>query len=331
DTEPEHKTKWSADKITAHEGLSTNAIFEVLWKAGDKIWLPYNQVRELDLVSLYLDAQSVDTIDDLPTGTGTLPANDPQVFLESLAPENLFKQSSTQTCNQPPPASNHSLLFSTYNSLVNYPTASMSFRPKNHYIPHLCLVAQPNGFVQLTSVEHNLIIHPAQLQKFVEHNASICSCSATATMIEPVSYESFAKVYNASKGDNPCQFILRDPQTDLYDYNSFSIPKSLFNFPIIDNCYAKFCAFGIINAQGDINRHVVRYQARSESHREEKEIKRHHNDDVNPDGLRIHLSYNKGKKKRSNKEQSPSGVTEPSDPDDSMPVNKFIDKTTLEA
>ncbi|KNZ82020.1 hypothetical protein J132_08908 [Termitomyces sp. J132] len=90
DTGPKHKVKWAADKIVSHAGSKSNAIFKVLWQAEDKTWLTYNQVNELDLIPPYLDAQGVEIISKLPTGTGTPPIDISQIFLGSCHFEDTF-------------------------------------------------------------------------------------------------------------------------------------------------------------------------------------------------------------------------------------------------
>ncbi|KAG5641464.1 hypothetical protein H0H81_011174, partial [Sphagnurus paluster] len=71
-------TEWAADKIVAHRGNKTSAIFEVLWKAGDKSWMSYQQVVDLNLLEPYLEALGLGDIAEVSGGTGTPPPDDPQ-------------------------------------------------------------------------------------------------------------------------------------------------------------------------------------------------------------------------------------------------------------
>ena len=82
DSEPE----WAVDKILSHSGSSQEAIFEVLWKAGDITWLPYLQIEHLNALKEYLDLQGVEDIDLLPAGKGKPPHQDPQIFSGSMVP-----------------------------------------------------------------------------------------------------------------------------------------------------------------------------------------------------------------------------------------------------
>ncbi|KAJ7658849.1 hypothetical protein DFH06DRAFT_924472, partial [Mycena polygramma] len=47
--------EWAVDKITSHHGRRTKAIFEILWKTGDKTWMPYQQASKLAAFREYLD------------------------------------------------------------------------------------------------------------------------------------------------------------------------------------------------------------------------------------------------------------------------------------
>ena len=73
--------EWAVDKITSHKGSKSDALFEVRWKSGDPMWLPYDQVEHLAALQEYFDALGVSNVSDLPDGAGSPPTNDPQVFL----------------------------------------------------------------------------------------------------------------------------------------------------------------------------------------------------------------------------------------------------------
>lgn len=76
--------EWAIDRIVAHAGSGENAIFETLWKSGDRTWVPYSAIPKLGVVAEYLELQGVNRIADLAQGAGTPPSNDPQVFLGCL-------------------------------------------------------------------------------------------------------------------------------------------------------------------------------------------------------------------------------------------------------
>ncbi|KAG5728931.1 hypothetical protein E4T56_gene8455 [Termitomyces sp. T112] len=189
------------------------------------------------------------------------------------------------------------------------------------------MLFRPKGSLQMR------LTHPTLLG-YVDHDANIRRRSATVNMVEPNGYEGFATIYNRNKGDNPCEFILRKPETGLYNYDSFPIPQSVLTFPVVDSRYSKFRAFGIIKPDGEVNqeawasmknallrphREAVRNQARSDSCREEKELKKRRFEDANADVFSLPTSSraNSNKKKRAQKD---TATSESSEGDKEMPI-----------
>ncbi|KNZ80888.1 hypothetical protein J132_03877, partial [Termitomyces sp. J132] len=78
----QHPTEWAAEKIVSHTGSGGHLLFEVLWKSGDRTWLLHNEVEDLTLLQLYLDAIRVENVAELPISSGPLPPHDPQIFLD---------------------------------------------------------------------------------------------------------------------------------------------------------------------------------------------------------------------------------------------------------
>jgi hypothetical protein len=81
DFEPE----WAVDKILSHSGSKEDSLFEVLWKAGDVTWLPFNQIEHLNALTVYFEALGIEKIAELARGTGKPPMQDPQIFIGSLS------------------------------------------------------------------------------------------------------------------------------------------------------------------------------------------------------------------------------------------------------
>ncbi|KAG6870856.1 hypothetical protein C0993_004029, partial [Termitomyces sp. T159_Od127] len=129
----------------------------------------------------------------------------------------------------------------------------MSFRPKDHYRPHPLLAARPDGLVQLTSVEPNIVVHPLQLQEYIRYDNDVRRHSLTVNTYVPAGYAEFAAAYNASKGDNPCEFTTWNETTSSYNVDNFAIPPSLLTFPYCDPRYNDFRVFGLIKTNGDID------------------------------------------------------------------------------
>ncbi|KAG5720641.1 hypothetical protein E4T56_gene4945 [Termitomyces sp. T112] len=334
ETEPEHNVEWAADKIVNHAGSKKQAIFEVLWRAGDITWLPYDQVKELDLLAPYLDAQNASNISELTPGTGKPPVDDPQVFLGSLQLESTYINPLNTTQQHlslhPIYSEPLSLLFveitppshlqsmDTAAATISCPT-NANFRPKSHYKPHPLLGMHPDGFLQLAADDPNLTIHPAQLLHFLDHDSNIRRRHPTI-----------------NTGDNPCEFAMRDPETGTYNINNYSIPRSILTFPFFNNRYLELRSFNVIDGNGDVNedgwanvknallrphRDAVRNQARSESRKAEKKFKKRRLKEAKSEGFKPISASGLSKKGR--------GVNRSNDPVDKMPVDQFIQQTTL--
>ena len=81
---PEVENEWAVDRILSHSGSGENSLFEVKWKAGDTTWLPYYQIKHLQVLEAYLDLFGISDAAKLPTGNGNPPQDDPQIFLGAL-------------------------------------------------------------------------------------------------------------------------------------------------------------------------------------------------------------------------------------------------------
>lgn len=85
--------EWAVDKITCHRGSHSNAEFEVQWTAGDRSWLPYDEVAHLKALTDYFEAIGVDGVEGLrERDDGGLSDDNPQVSLGHLAPHQASRQ-----------------------------------------------------------------------------------------------------------------------------------------------------------------------------------------------------------------------------------------------
>ncbi|KAG6877694.1 hypothetical protein C0993_005019 [Termitomyces sp. T159_Od127] len=253
-----------------------------------------------------MPVQNVETIANLTAGSGTPLVDDPQIFLGSLMSEGLYRDDDHRLGDyrlhpkgrlKSPPSFNNLSIPTT----STYPLRQihMSFCSKDHYKPHPCLAIRPDGFIQLTSIDSNLIVHPAQLVKYLDHDKAIWDHQITVDLVAPARYKEWAAAYNSSKGDNPCEFATFDIVTELYNCDSFTIPRSLLTIPFFDNRYSELCVLGIIDGKGDLieggwanvknallcpHREAVRNQARSDARKAKRALKK----------LRIHDNPFKG-------------------------------------
>jgi hypothetical protein len=74
--------KCAIDSIVSHSRSGTDSVFEIKWKLGDKMWMPYYQVEHLNALPAYLELVGVEKVLGLPKGSG-MPPNDPQMFVLS--------------------------------------------------------------------------------------------------------------------------------------------------------------------------------------------------------------------------------------------------------
>ncbi|QRW17517.1 Ty3/Gypsy polyprotein/retrotransposon [Rhizoctonia solani] len=64
----ESPQEWAVDRITSHKGKGRNAIFELVWKTGDRTWEPYQNIKHLEALETYREAQGVPNAGKLPIG-----------------------------------------------------------------------------------------------------------------------------------------------------------------------------------------------------------------------------------------------------------------------
>ncbi|KAJ7454444.1 hypothetical protein FB451DRAFT_1518057 [Mycena latifolia] len=49
--------EWAVDRIVIHYGRRSTSLFEVLWKSGDKSWMPYGQAKRLEVLEEFANPQ----------------------------------------------------------------------------------------------------------------------------------------------------------------------------------------------------------------------------------------------------------------------------------
>jgi hypothetical protein len=87
-------------------------VFEVLWKSGDKTWLPFDSVEHLDTLKDYFNVVGIDSISELTTGNGDAPVDDPQVFSGHVfISDEYFNDANSQNPQDNPPLAPSSSIF----------------------------------------------------------------------------------------------------------------------------------------------------------------------------------------------------------------------------
>ena len=57
--------KWAVDKVLRHRGSHSDTEFEIQWTAGNKSWMPYDEVSHLRAIADYFEALGVTGIENL--------------------------------------------------------------------------------------------------------------------------------------------------------------------------------------------------------------------------------------------------------------------------
>jgi len=90
---------WSIGSIGDHQGKGRDSLFEVVYKAGDRVWLPYHEVSKLEALNQYFEALGIVKIGDLPKkispinpsislfGVATAGSRDPISFIDKMIEE----------------------------------------------------------------------------------------------------------------------------------------------------------------------------------------------------------------------------------------------------
>ncbi|KAF8799604.1 hypothetical protein BYT27DRAFT_7031803, partial [Phlegmacium glaucopus] len=65
---PDIENEWAVELIKSHAELGENVIFEIKWKSGDVTWMPYYQIKHLQVLEEYFSLLGVNSIAELPVG-----------------------------------------------------------------------------------------------------------------------------------------------------------------------------------------------------------------------------------------------------------------------
>lgn len=247
----EHVEEWAADKVIAHRGAKDNAMFEVLWKAGDKTWMDLAQVRELKLLDAYLEVLGVDSVADLSDGTGNPTNDDPQIYLGNLQIED------------------------SQNYKVHEIPSVSSFPLSTHLVPILsarCTMPEPPskghpGFrirdercvYLFRDRSITFLIHPLQLDLYVcFHIAVLYRKEHQHTY--PIGYNEFATKFNAHPHylGKFCSF-----DTDVNEWNRleplhgrncsvFPVPTEFLDMSFVDPRHTQLVQLNFLTENGDV-------------------------------------------------------------------------------
>ncbi|KAF6764486.1 hypothetical protein DFP72DRAFT_1130369 [Ephemerocybe angulata] len=77
--------EFPVERILSHQGAKTDARFELLWKDGEKSWMPYHKIAHLGVLTEYLEAMGASDITRLSDGNGKMQNIDEQVELGEIS------------------------------------------------------------------------------------------------------------------------------------------------------------------------------------------------------------------------------------------------------
>jgi transposase InsO family protein len=266
--------EWAADKIISHVGSKTQALFEVLWKAGDKTWLPYHQVKDLNILEPYLEASGVEAILELSEGIGEPPINDPQIFVGHIIADASETMPEFLVYGLDDFLPSDSLQL---NATIISPTFTM---PKDSSLPPGRIPRHSRTMDQrLKAIHPNLrregdyfyissvgspassveAIHPLHLELILDYDIAVRQ-GASPRPVEPLGYLSFAETFNdenprpyrlASVTDDglwvPKGPLIPRDQVDL----SYSNPDAPITHPLLR-------LYEIVDAEGRVKEDTLR-------------------------------------------------------------------------
>ncbi|KAF7326222.1 Gag-pol polyprotein [Mycena kentingensis (nom. inval.)] len=85
-----NSNQWAVDKIVNHYGSKRKALFEILWKSGDKSWMPYEQTKRLQAFEDYLETSGVSDIRELTQGTAQPDPGAAELFLGAVSVQGVY-------------------------------------------------------------------------------------------------------------------------------------------------------------------------------------------------------------------------------------------------
>ena len=248
--------EWAADKIVSHARSRSDSVFEILWKSGDKSWVPFAELADMNLLDLYLEAQGAESIADLGLRSGSPPRDDSQIFLAYLQPGNkdFYKNGTSLTPSFSPTTSDFFTIDPPCLSLFATAFSDSAMSGCDH-VPdpikciNFCkefkeaknLVQQGDGILVLERCEGlpTLKVHPYQSKLFIDFKEAMQKNTRDATIML-VGYAEWAEEFNrfCVGRKSTAQFTEWDTTTHQWkDLLKHPIPPSTLPLTFSDLCY----------------------------------------------------------------------------------------------
>lgn len=271
--EPEAQ-EWAAER-----GLRTNALFEVLWKAGNKSWMTYKQVRDLNLLVPYLELLGHEKIEELiEIGTRQPPQEDPQIFLGCLGAQVYKEDWDTDydptdllgTCKSahllPSPSptftsNRNKYSFSPFTLMGNPNSARHPGKGTGDQHPFISIDSS-TGIVTIHDPENpgqNFSAHPLHIQLLLAFNLEVRQMRGRPTSPMPLGYQTFAEILNLADPVEECQYrltVYSEEQKGWEKVNKLFPPRFLPS-TFTDPCLELLVTLGFITNQGNVDKQTV--------------------------------------------------------------------------
>ena len=192
-TELEDKEgEWAIDRIVSHKGSNTSAIFECVWKSGDRTWVPYPSLAQVGALRSYLEVLGLETIAELNEGTGVPPEDDPQVYIASLmAP--LYEQASRGFPTSP---SNLPKLAEVFQRTPTPTPAPTPLAMALIYDPSTTHRTSTGVVYRDPQLDRQVTISFSQLRRFFYHDLHVRDGHGDDNEPIPAGYIQYAQVFN---------------------------------------------------------------------------------------------------------------------------------------
>ncbi|KAG6905605.1 hypothetical protein DXG01_001725 [Tephrocybe rancida] len=237
-------------------------MFEVLWKAGNKTWMSYEQVNKLNLLELYLELVGIEMISELIDGNGEPPHEDPQIYLGHLKSTHNI---SNEEGAQPVPSSSHISPPITTLSLCGINHPSMSGGDNNgHPNCHLFVTIDHGSKIIMI---HNpqcdpseaICIHPSQMCMLVSYDITACNANGNtqAMPTAPAGYNTSASLLNPAP-QCPYRFAEFDHIECKYVNLDHPFPDNYFPTTFVDPQLDILVMLGFISIEGVVDRQAIK-------------------------------------------------------------------------
>ncbi|KAG6893837.1 hypothetical protein C0992_008485 [Termitomyces sp. T32_za158] len=261
--------EWAAEKIVAHKGTRTNAMFEVLWLAGDKTWMNYEQVKELNLVEPYLELLGIEDIQHLPDGSGKPPSDDPQTYLGYISAAEI------KTCTEAPTEElnpSYPFIPSLQLNATRFQLAFMGFHGR-HSPPAHAGTRKPEGHPFIQQNPSDLIVtlwdpeqleqsaiclHPLHLLLIVQFDEHVRATRGHPDYAEPAGYDEVAQFLNSVHPD-VCHYRLSSKnKKGEWMYKVKAYPPGFLPTTFADPRLQKLVDIGFITENGEVDQQTYK-------------------------------------------------------------------------